>query len=316
MFGKAKKPSESPKALMARLAIRGPYRVLRGDLGIVGMPGQVFTPSSSTWLPARQRDSDRWPAIAFGHSWLADSGRYRDLLYHLASWGIVVAAPDAERGVLASDKALAASLRSALDVVSHVPLGFGAVKVDPEQVGYAGDGLGASAAVMAASTLTLHGQVPRPVRSVAAVFPAPTTAALLPAAETVTAQGLVIGGSILDGVHANPLPLAVAYGGDVVLRTLAGGASADLVEKFGPGRLVGINGADRKVHAQVRALLTGYLLHSLTGDYEYQAFSDPEVVLGEFTTLDLEDTPDLLDPVSTLLGATPPKKKKDTATPA
>ena len=212
MFGKAKKPSESPKELMARLAIRGPYRVLRGDLGIVGMPGQVFTPSSSTWLPARKRDSDRWPAIAFGHSWLADSGRYRDLLYHLASWGIVVAAPDAERGVLASDKALASSLRSALDVVSHVPLGFGAVKVDPEQVGYAGDGLGASAAVMAASTLTLHGQAPRPVKSVAAVFPAPTTAELLPAAETVTAQGLVIGGSILDGVHANPLPLAVAYG--------------------------------------------------------------------------------------------------------
>ncbi|MBD0020441.1 alpha/beta hydrolase [Gordonia pseudamarae] len=313
MFGKAKKPSESPKELMARLAIRGPYRVLRGDLGIVGMPGQVFAPSSQTWLPARTRDSDRWPAIAFGHSWLADSGRYRDLLYHLASWGIVVAAPDAERGVLASDTALAAALRSALDVVSHVPLGFGAVKVDAERVGYAGDGLGASAAVLAASTAILHGQAPRPVRSVAAVFPAPTTATLLPAAETVTAQGLVIGGSILDGVHANPLPLAAAYGGDVVLRTLAGGASAALVEKFGPGRLLGFNGADRKVHSQVRALLAGYLLHSLTGDLEYQAFSDPEVVLGAFTTLDLDDTPDLLDPISTLLGATPPKKKTDPA---
>ena len=67
----------------------------------------------------------------------------------------------------------------------------------------------------------------------AAVFPAPTTSALLPAAESVTAQGLVIGGSVLDGVQANPLPLAQAYGGDVVLRTLPGGASADLVEKFG-----------------------------------------------------------------------------------
>ena len=316
MFGKAKTPSESPKELMGRLAIRGPYRVLRGDLGIIGMPGQVFAPSSQTWLPARKRQSDKWPAIAFGHSWLADSGRYRDLLYHLASWGIVVAAPDAERGVLASDTALAASLRSALDVVSYVPLGFGAVKVDPEQVGYAGDGLGASAAVLAASTLTLHGQAPRAVKSVAAVFPAPTTSALLPAAESVTAQGLVIGGSVLDGVQANPLPLAQAYGGDVVLRTLPGGASADLVEKFGPGRLVGINGADRKVHSQVRALLTGYLLHSLTGDVEYQAFSDPEVALGGFSTGDLDDTPELLDPISQLLGAKPPKKKKDAATPA
>ena len=37
--------------------------------------------------------------------------------------------------MLAPDTALAASLRSALDVVSYVPLGFGAVKVDPEQVG-------------------------------------------------------------------------------------------------------------------------------------------------------------------------------------
>ena len=59
--------------------------------------GQVFAPSSQTWLPARKRQSDKWPAIAFGHSWLADSGRYRDLLYHLASWGSS-AAPDAERG--------------------------------------------------------------------------------------------------------------------------------------------------------------------------------------------------------------------------
>ena len=68
----------------------------------------------------------------------------------------------------------------------------------------------------------------------------------------------------------------------MVLRTCpAARRSADLRRSSVRDGLSGINGADRKVHSQVRALLTGYLLlHSLTGDVEYQAFSDPEVALG------------------------------------
>ena len=78
------------------------HDVLAGDLGIVGVPGEVYTPDEGKHLPA----------IAFGHGWMNQTARYRDLVHHLASWGIVVALPAGQGGVLASDVGLAADLRS------------------------------------------------------------------------------------------------------------------------------------------------------------------------------------------------------------
>ena len=43
--------------------------------------------------------------------------------------------------------------------------------------------------------------------------------------------------------------------------------------------MVGLPGADRGTQKVVRGLLTGYLLHALTGDKTYKDFGDPEVVL-------------------------------------
>ena len=74
---------------MTVLARRGPHRVLRGDLGFVGVRGQIFTPEKGTGLPL----------VAFAHAWMADSGRYRDLLFHLASHGIVTREDLAEQAV-------------------------------------------------------------------------------------------------------------------------------------------------------------------------------------------------------------------------
>src|SRR6478609_10294106 len=76
------------KKLFAALTRRGPHRVLRGDLAFAGQPGVVYTPASGLGLPA----------VAFGHGWLTAVGNYRTLLEHLASWGIVAAAPNTERG--------------------------------------------------------------------------------------------------------------------------------------------------------------------------------------------------------------------------
>ncbi|GAA1481702.1 alpha/beta hydrolase [Gordonia sinesedis] len=302
MPGKKSAPSGPPAKLMATLARRGPHRVLRGDLEIVGLHGQMF-------VPATGRDV---PAIAFGHAWLTRSHRYRDLLFHLASWGIAAAAPDGQGGPFPSDEALAGELRSTLDVISRYPLGLeGALNVDPARVGFAGHGFGAAAAVLAAADQTILGQPAPTVGAVAALFPAPTTPALLPAAARATAPAMIVAGSReLDTFDANARALADAYGGDVALRTLPGATASDLSERWTLGSLIGANGADRKVHAQVRALCTGFLLYTLAGDTEFAAFGDPGQALGKSGVVDLEQEAEGgLDHISALLGAKPPKRR-------
>lgn len=290
---------------MSALAHRGPHRVLRGDLGMIGLPGQIFTPDTGDGLPA----------VAFGHGWMVNPAKYRDLMYHLASWGIVVAAPNGQKGILASDVGLAADLRSSLTIAARVSLGFGRVSVDPERLGVAGHGFGASAAVIAASDSVIQGQPGPPVKAVAALFPAPTTPGLLPAARTVTAPGLIVAGSgYLDTVAENGLPLALEYGADAVegsvaLRTVVGATSRGLVERRSIGALLGKPGIEPKTHAQVRAVLTGFLLETLTGDDEYQAFGDPEELLGALANVDLDDPPvEELDRIARLFGATTAKR--------
>ena len=139
----------SAKQIVSELGRPGPHEVLRGELALVGLPGVLFTPASGEGLPA----------VAFGHDWLNPASRYLGLLRHLASWGIVAAAPDTERGPFASHRRLAADLRTALDVCSSVRLGGtargAAVSVDPRKLGLAGHGMGAGAAVLAAS-VTAH----------------------------------------------------------------------------------------------------------------------------------------------------------------
>src|SRR2546430_11096551 len=107
------------KELLDELTRRGPHRVLRGDLALVGLPGLVYTPERGLGLPA----------VAFGHGWLQPPVRYAGLLRHLASWGIVVAAPGTHVGPLGSHRLLAADLRTALDMCTGVRLGEGDLSV-------------------------------------------------------------------------------------------------------------------------------------------------------------------------------------------
>uniref|UniRef100_UPI003CC7D41B poly(ethylene terephthalate) hydrolase family protein n=1 Tax=Nocardia abscessus TaxID=120957 RepID=UPI003CC7D41B len=132
--------SASVKSLLSTLTSRGPHRVLRGNLAIAGQPGVVFTPESGRNLPA----------VAFGHGWLTGASHYRTLLEHLASWGIVAAAPDTERGPIPSHLGLAADLLTTLDICTGVRLGDGEISVHPERLALAGHGMGAGAAVLAA----------------------------------------------------------------------------------------------------------------------------------------------------------------------
>jgi dienelactone hydrolase len=245
------------KKLFAALTRRGPHRILRGDLAFAGLPGVVYTPEAGMNLAG----------VAFGHDWLAGASRYHGTLEHLASWGIVAAAPDTENGLAPS------VLNLALDIIAGVRLGPGKISVHPTKLGVVGHGFGGSAAVFAAAGM------PDKLKAAAALFPTVTH----PPAEQ-PAAGLRVPGLILTAqgdptsLRSNASDLSAAWRA-ATLRTVAKVKPGGLAEGFRLTRVVGLPGADRGTQKVVRALLTGYLLHTLTGDKTYKDFGDPEVVL-------------------------------------
>lgn len=251
------------KKLFAALTRRGPHHVLRGDLAFAGLPGVVYTPEAGMNLAG----------VAFGHDWLAGAGRYHGTLEHLASWGIVAAAPDTENGLAPSVLNLAFDLGSSLDIIAGVRLGPGKISVHPTKLGVVGHGFGGSAAVFAAAGM------PDKLKAAAALFPTVTH----PPAEQ-PAAGLRVPGLILTtqadptSLRSNAADLSAAWRA-ATLRTVAKVKPGGLAEGFRLTRVVGLPGADRGTQKVVRALLTGYLLHTLTGDKAYKDFGDPEVVL-------------------------------------
>lgn len=263
------------KKLFAALTRRGPHRVLRGDLAFAGLPGVVFTPESGMNLPG----------VAFGHDWLAGADRYHGLLEHLASWGIVAAAPNTETGVAPSVLNLSFDLGSTLDIIAGVRLGTGKISVHPTKLGVVGHGFGASAAVFTAAG------VPGRVKAAAALFPAVTR----PSAEE-PAVGLHLPGLILaaptdkTSIRSNVLALDEAWS-SATLRTVAKAEPGGLIEGRRLGKVVGLPGADRRTQKSTRALLTGFLLHTLAGDKTYREFADPEASLPRTVAPDPDEPP-------------------------
>ena len=76
-----------------------------------------------------------------------------------------------------------------------------------------------------------------------------------------------------------------------------------LVEGRRLARVVGLPGADRSTQKIVRALMTGYLLYTLTGDKTYRDFADPEIDLPKAPVADpfSDDPVDLENKVVALL---------------
>jgi dienelactone hydrolase len=258
------------KKLFAALTRRGPHRVLRGDLAFAGLPGVVYTPESGMNLAG----------VAFGHDWVAGADRYLGTLEHLASWGIVAAAPDTETGIAPSVLNMAFDLGTTLDIVAGVRLGPGKISVHPTKLGVVGHGFGGSAAVFAAAGM------PVKPKAVVAMFPTVTK----PAAEE-PAAALRVPGLILTApgdpmtLRSNAVELARVWKG-ATLRTVSKAKAGGLVEGRRLARVVGLPGADRSTQKAVRALLTGYLLHTLTGDKAYRDFADPEIDLPKAPAVD------------------------------
>ncbi|NUS91882.1 MAG: hypothetical protein HOQ36_05625 [Nocardia sp.] len=257
------------KSLLSTLTSRGPHRVLRGNLAIAGQPGVVYTPETGRDLPA----------VAFGHGWLNGAGNYRTLLEHLASWGIVAAAPNTERGPVPSHLNLATDLLTTLDICTGVRLGDGTITVHPERLALAGHGMGAGAAVLAATR--------RRVAAVAALFPAPTSPAATSVAGDLSVPALILAGvSDIDSPSSDAVPLAAVWGGPVILRTLDGASHNGLAE--GRRLLAALGGGkhEEKTSRATRALLTGFLLSTLLGDKTYQPFADPETSIKHTHVID------------------------------
>jgi hypothetical protein len=258
------------RKLVATLTRRGPHRVLRGDLAFAGLPGVVYTPEAGLNLPG----------LAFGHDWLTSIERYSGLLEHLASWGIVAAAPDTERGLAPSVLNLAFDLGTALDIAAGVRLGPGKISVHPNKLGLIGHGFGGSAAVFAAA-----GMKDKP-KAVAAIFPAVTSPPAEQPAAALRVPGVVFSAPGDEKkLRSNAIDLWQAWD-TATLRVVRKAQSAGLAEGRRLTTAVGLGGPARKTQKAVRALLTGYLLFALSGDKTYREFADPDVVLPKTVALE------------------------------
>lgn len=254
--------AQKAKHLVEELSRRGPHPVLRGDLALVGMPGLVFTPSKGLGLPA----------VAFGHGWLQPPLRYRELLRHLASWGIVVAAPATHRGPLASHRLLAADLSTALDVCTSVRLGEGDLSVDPERLGLAGHCIGGGAAVLAAAGN------PR-VKAVATLAAAETRPFASAAARDCAMPGLHIaaGKDVVAPAVGNAELIAKAWAGPVALRTLPKASHLGFTEGRHWSNLLVSGKSEHGTQKLTRALLTAFFLVHLAGRKDYEPLLTEDV---------------------------------------
>ncbi|WP_107983702.1 hypothetical protein [Rhodococcus sp. OK519] len=272
--------AQTPKSLVSKLSKRGPHKVLRGDLALAGQPGVVYTPAEGFNLPA----------VAFGHDWMVSPDSYKGTFEHLASWGIVVAAPGTERGPVPSHLGLAADLVTALDICTGVRLGPGRISVQPERIAVAGHGMGAGAAVLAAAQNTT-------IKAVAALFPAPTSPSAAVAAGRVSAAGLILAGAKdIDSLNNDGLALDDAWRGQHLLRVVDKASNSGLVEGRRLLGFLGIGGSEHHAQRVSRALVTGFLLHRLTGDKSYAAFSDTETHFPGTHPAVREDADHPLDP--------------------
>ena len=233
--------------------------MLRGDLALVGLPGVVMTPAEGLGLPA----------VAFGHGWMQPAGRYLRTLTHLASWGIVAAAPATQRGPLPSHMELAADLRTALDICVNVRLGPGEISVQPRRLAVAGHGMGAGAAVLAAARDTR-------ITAVAGLAPALTSPSAVDAAAGCDMPALFLASAPKKAKAPEPShaeSIARAWRGPVVLRTVQKSTDLGFAEGWHWSNQLFDAGPERRTQQTARALLTAFLLRHLTDDKRYDALA-------------------------------------------
>lgn len=246
------------KKTLKSLSKRGPHRVMEGDLGFTGLPGKVYTPAEGNGLPA----------VAFGHDWTKTVKDYHATLRHLASWGIVVAAPNTETGFNPNHSGFAADLETCLQILAGVKLGTGDATVSPGKLGVVGHGMGGGAAVLTAA------DNPK-VRAVASIYPAVTAPSAIAAARSLDTNALIIGSDKSDIFDAgNPAKLAYNWRNNAVYREVDGGNQQGFSEDTGFQFILGMGWGQTGARETVRGLVTGFLLHQLDKEKKYSDYSE------------------------------------------
>lgn len=256
--------AENVKNLVERLGRPGPYDVKVGDLGVTGLPGRVYVPVSGSGGAGRngRRGRISVPGLVFAHDWRVSADAYHVTLRHLAGWGITVAAPDTEHGLVPDHRGFAADLETTLRILTGVKLGAGDTVTDPTRLYLAGHGMGAGTAVLTAAgrpAVDAAGDTPA-LAGVIAVYPADTTPSCYDAARSVEAPGLVLDagrpGSVPTG---NARRLAANWRGPVTYRKILKGSPAGFSEPILRKVALGGAGLEFGVQALIRALIIGFI---------------------------------------------------------
>jgi dienelactone hydrolase len=229
------------------LAHRGPHRVAAGNLADAGMPGLVFAPVGGRGLPA----------VALAHGWLQPAHRYADTMRYLASWGLVVVAPDTQKGPIPSHGTMARDLTTALHLVADGKLGNGRVRVDARKLGVIGHSIGGGAAVLAAAADASIG-------AVVTVTAAATHPSAVEAASRVHVPGLHLVGGDDEMADGDGASIAAAWAGPSLLRTVKGASHLGLAEGSHWSSMLSGSGNEKRIQQVVRLLATAFLLRHLT----------------------------------------------------
>ena len=252
---------------------KGPHRVAVGDLAPAGLPGLVFTPSSGR----------RLPIVALGHGWLQSVDKYADTMRYLASWGIIVVAPNTHRSLFSSQQGLGLDLSRALRIVAYGELGGGRVRGDLRRMGVIGHSTGGGAAALAAAR-------DDQIKAVVTVTAAETKPSAIEAAGRVEAPSLHLIGSKDDWAESDGAKIARSWGGPSQLRMVKGAGHLGLAE--GKSFVNGILGADsdKRLQQATRTRASAFFIRHLT-DADQLADELEDKVKG--TTVEPLEDPDL-----------------------
>lgn len=235
----------------------------------------------SLWYPARSWGRDQpfaaeaapSPAVVFGHAYLAAPTLYDSTLRHLATHGMVVAAPESERRPFPSHAALAGDLSRTVSWLAAGAGGSGAGAlpgtVDPERIALAGHSMGGGCAILAAAADAGL------VRSVCTLAAARTRPSAVRAAGRLRAPTQFVAAE-RDAItpvrrHQRPLFAAVPAGTPTQLRIIRGGSHGGFLDSVGPFAMRQPAGRALPRADQldlVRELLVSWLLLTLSGRSE------------------------------------------------
>ena len=244
----AKRPPPSiTRPTLEYFAYRGPNRVAIGDLAPAGLPGLIFTPTSGR----------RLPIVAVGHGWLQSADRYADTMRYLASWGIIVVAPNTHRSFFSSHQGLALDLSRALRMVAYGDLGAGRVRGDLRRLGVLGHSTGGGAAVLAAAK-------DDQINAVVTVTAAETKPSAIEAAGRVLVPSLHLIGGKDDMAESDGARIARSWSGPTQLRKVKGSGHLGLAEgKHFANNLIGAD-SDKRVQQVTRMLASAFFIRHLT----------------------------------------------------